>query len=367
MMHPPFRARALPQLRAELLEPGPRVMESDVPLKEMSQLLSPEQRVRPAGHQYRGGADADAARKLESWHRHCIASSHLYWIEPALIRYAWAAEPQTGPLPLRETFTGLPDYGLCVFGEPIEVPLGIGGTTPITAASWAPMGDIPWPVETFSSAEVSGTDTDRRGLFPDAELQSQWRHLRFFTTGMKGPVAELLAEHGMGGGSLNEEFDIPLNCSPEIDEVPHSTPGTAEGFGDSYNMPRALHIAFLLARSPRVGQTDAEPIVRSERRRAAKRGVPFPGGDDAQIRTMSMRPAVRDAVLGSQGTDRVGSDGVFRRPARYSLPIWWVSPSIEPDTGRVKKIGYWAARNPELFADTPAAEIVHTASLPKRP
>jgi hypothetical protein len=367
MMHPPFRARALPQLRAELLEPGPRVFGSDVPMMEMSQLLSPEQRLRPAGHRYGGEVDAEAAKKLEAWHQHCVASSYLYWVEPALIRYAWAAEPSTGPLPLAETFTDLPDYGLCVFGEPIEVPLPDGRTTPITAVSWAPMSDVPWNAEIFSSEGFGGSGVPTRAPFPDAATQDQWRHLRFFTLGLSGPLAVILKEAGYHQASLYEEFDLPLECAPEIEPVPHARPGVMEGSGDIYNMPRALHIAFLLARSPRVGQTSTEAVMRSERRRAAKRGLPYPDGDDAQIKMMSMRPAVRDAVLGSSGTDQAGTDGVFRRPARYSLPIWYVSPSKDPVTGSIKKKGYWAARNPELLADAPAAEIVHTASLPKRP
>lgn len=481
MIRPPFRARSVPQLRAEMLEPGPYIPGSDVPLKEMSQLLSPEQRVRPYGPRYRGEAEAETAKQLESWHRHAIASSHLYWIEPALIRYAWTAEPHTGPLPLREMFNGLADYGLCVFGEPIEVPLEYGETTPITAASWAPMSDIPWPVEIFSAAgkptseeqqpatrhdptepgnpythwayfeneraahacaealpqyriridppdddevwllraernvpvdglsarhrevehivEAHGGDYDggestfspegiipapeldvpttsernswsgspARGLFPNAKTQSQWRHLRLFTTAKTGPIADMLAAEGMAEGSLTEEFDLALNCSEEVGLAPHSKPGSGEGWGDSYNMPRALYIAFLLARSPRLGQTSEETVARSERRRAAKRGVPYPDGDQAQIRTMSLRPAARDAVLGSSGTDRTGDDGVFRRPARYEMPFWVVGPSIDPETGKIKKKGYTAARNPELLADGPAAEIVHTASLPKRP
>lgn len=366
MIRPPFRARAVPQLRAELLEPGPYVFDSAVPMTEFSQLLSPEQRLRPSGYRYGGEAEAEAAVKLAAWHRHCITSAQLYWIEPALIRYAWTAEPRTGPLPLYETFTDMPDYGLAVFGEPIEVPLPDGRKTPIVGASWAPMRDVPWPAEVFSVEGLSGSGRPELAPFPDAATQAQWRHLRFFTTGIAGPIADLLAAEGVREPSMREEFDVPLHCVDDVGLIGHARPGVMEAYGDVYNMPRALHIAFLLARSTRIGHAEAEAVVGSERRRAAKRGVPYPDGDDAQIRLMSMRPAVRDAVLGTSGTDAVAADGVFRRPARYTLPLWYVSPSVDTDTGKIKKSGYWAARSPELLADAPTAHIVHTASLPRK-
>lgn len=369
MIRPPFRARDVPPLRADLLERGPFMPGTDVPIKEASQLLSVEQRLRPAGYRYQGDdIEPTAALELEAWHRQCILSSHLYWIEPELIRYAWAVEPQTKPLPLRELFTTMPKYGFCVFGEPIDVPLEGGeSTTPITAVSWAPMAEIPWPVEVFSAPEDSRTGRASRGVFPDMETQQAWWHLRFFTTPKRNALTDLMAEHGMREKSLAEEFDIPLNCSPHIDVVPHCTPGTTEGFGDSYNMPRALQIAFFLARSPRVGQIETEPIIRPERRRAAKRGEPFPGGNDAEIRTMSMRPHVRQAFTDAERGAPARTGSSDRRAARYEIPFWPVAPSIDPVTNEIKKQGYWASRNPALLAESPSGTVVHTASLPKRP
>lgn len=348
MLQPPFGARHLSQLRNELIQPGPRIPGTPVAINEMAQLAAPDQLTRPAGFPRPSNdndtiADPRAALLLEQWHQRMIARARLYHFSGPLARHAWNCEEYWPPMRFNRLFPTR--YGLVVFATPIEVPTATG-TTPICALAWGPLSDAGWEVEVSESYHPEHNPTPRRGRLHHDLLPYYW-HVRAFTLPTQIATPEVRAAQTQ---SLVEEFDLPLNCDPNAEEEGHTEVSTL------YALPRMLSIAFDLAANPRAAADSEEPVDRASRRRAEKDGIPIPEGT---VRTVSLRPRLNAHVEHESVPD---SDGIYRRPAKYTKICWPVRDSIDPDTGEVKKRGKVYFRNPDLLDDDPS-DVVHTGTL----
>lgn len=353
--HPRYSTGATAYLRNILLGKHPMRPGTAVPLEELSSLASTRQMLRPL---HAVGATEDdigdplldlAARELAQWHRTMITRANLYHLSGPLVAHAWACEEQFGPCRFDDAFPS--DYGFCVFGQALEVPLNDRGEhTPICAVAWGPVDDCP-----FMPA-LSGPFTDdlsqpgKNQTIVFHERPSGQMHLRLFTYRSTLPEA---VRQRVPWPEIIDELDHVVNCNREIAELPHV------GRWNRYAIPRMLRIAFMIATARAVGHDGREPVSQGLRRKARRLGVE----DDAQqVRVLGLRP--RAERLLHEASQHASASGGIRRPANYTLPCWERRPTYHPETGDMTRKGTVCYRDPALLVDEPL-DTVHSGTLPR--
>jgi hypothetical protein len=351
--YPRYSPTATAYLRNVLLGEHPMRPGTTVPIEELSGLATERQLLRPVEAVGATPLDIgdplldDAARRLAAWHRRMITRADLYHLSGPLVAHAWACEEQFGPCRFDDAFPS--DYGFCVFGQALKLPLNDRGDwTPICAAAWGPIDDCG-----FLPA-VSGPFTEHLGQAGEhqtiviRERPSKQMHLRLFTyatamhEGVRGEYPEII-----------EELDHIVNCNTDIAELPHV------GRSNRYAVPRMLRIAFMIATARSLGSDEHQPVSQGLRKRAARLGA----RPDQQVRVMSLRPRAQQLL--HEESQHTSSDGVIERPSRrYTLPLWERRPTRDPETGVITRRGTTCYRHPELLSDEDR-DTVQSGTLPR--